>query len=132
MADAGTATLLVFVSEPATAVGSLAVASVDNLVIPATAVIVGGEPYEYKSYVSRPGLNVGKTPLPIFVPSPELTDAANYGCAPYDVDLAGKVVILRRGVCGFVVKAQNVFDAGGEIMLGPSETVACPDVRDTD
>jgi hypothetical protein len=63
-------------------------------------------------------LDVGTEPLPVYVPSFELTDAANFGCDPFDVDLAGKVVILRRGVCGFVIKAQNVLDAGGEVMLG--------------
>lgn len=118
MPDSLIATFSVYSSAPATAIGSLAVASIESLIIPAMPVVIGGKPYLYTSE----SLTVDKTPLPIYVSSPVLADSSNLGCDPYgpEVDLQGKVTIVVRGSCAFALKAQNVADAGGDIMLSAS------------
>ena len=108
----------VYSSAPATAIGSLAVASIESLIIPAMPVVIGGKPYLY----TTESLTVDTTPYPIYVSSLDIADPSNLACSPFgpEVDLQGKVTIVVRGSCSFAAKAQNVLDAGGDIMLSSS------------
>ena len=56
--------------------------------------------------------------------SPTATDA----CSPLDnaAEAAGKVVLVDRGACSFVIKARNVQDAGGKAMLVADNVAASP------
>lgn len=46
------------------------------------------------------------------------TDGDNLnGCAPFDGDLSGLIVLIDRGACNFTLKAKNVSDAGGEAAI---------------
>lgn len=112
----------VYSAAPATAINSLAVASVESLIIPAMPVVIGGKPYLYTSEA----LSAEKTAFPIYVSSTTLSNPSNLGCEPYgpEVDLQGKVTIVVRGSCSFATKAQNVVDAGGDILLGASRLEA--------
>jgi hypothetical protein len=38
-------------------------------------------------------------------------------CSPLDNDVKGKAVLIRRGSCPFVQKAENVQNAGGAAMI---------------
>ena len=38
-------------------------------------------------------------------------------CAPLENDVRGKVVLVRRGACPFVKKAEEVQAAGGRVMV---------------
>lgn len=107
----------VYSSAPATAVNSLAVASVDNLVTPGMGVVIGDTTAVLMS--GDPLTIDNTTAFPIYVASTTISDTVNLGCSAFgdDVDLAGKVAIVVRGSCAFSVKAQNVLDAGGDIVL---------------
>jgi len=39
------------------------------------------------------------------------------GCAPFGTSLAGKIVLVDRGVCNFTLKAKNVSEAGGLVAI---------------
>ena len=44
------------------------------------------------------------------------TDGDNLnGCAPFDGDLTGLIVLVDRGGCNFTLKIKNIGDAGGEL-----------------
>jgi hypothetical protein len=38
-------------------------------------------------------------------------------CEPLEKDVKGKAVLVRRGTCSFVQKAENVQNAGGVVMI---------------
>lgn len=107
----------VYTSAPATAIGALAVSSVDNIVTPGMGVVVGDVTAVLSS--EEPLGVSNTTAFPIYVASTDVDDEANLGCDPFgdDVDLDGKVAIVVRGVCAFADKALNVFNAGGSLML---------------
>ncbi|KAF4463401.1 Minor extracellular protease vpr [Fusarium albosuccineum] len=61
----------------------------------------------------------GNVTLPLWAPSYDTT-IANGGCDPYPSntpDLSGYIVLVRRGTCRFVQKAQNAADAGAKYIL---------------
>ena len=44
------------------------------------------------------------------------TDGDNLnGCAPFDGDLTGMIVLVDRGACNFTLKIKNIAEAGGEL-----------------
>jgi large repetitive protein len=60
----------------------------------------------------------------------DATDAPNDGCQPLTNDVSGRIVLVDRGTCAFVLKAQNAA-AGGAVALlvannapGPAPTMA--------
>ncbi|KAM0553268.1 hypothetical protein ACHAPJ_007558 [Fusarium lateritium] len=61
----------------------------------------------------------GNVTLPLWAPSYDTT-IPNGGCDPYPADtpdLSGYIVLVRRGTCTFVQKAQNAANAGAKYFL---------------
>ena len=85
------------------------------MVTPSKAVVLSDGQVS-RAYANSP-VNVAGS-IPIALSSTDIT-VADDGCNPYPdtVDFAGKVVIVRRGTCGFTVKAQNVINAGGDLIV---------------
>ncbi|EMD33648.1 hypothetical protein CERSUDRAFT_159874 [Gelatoporia subvermispora B] len=107
-----------FTSAPATAINAIAVASVDNIVIPLQNVTVHGIQHDPITYFSTFPLPVNGT-LPIFATSTDTT-VVDDACDPLPddtPDLSQFVVIVRRGTCTFVQKLTNVAAKGGNISL---------------
>ncbi|KAM0196020.1 hypothetical protein ACHAPA_004653 [Fusarium lateritium] len=61
----------------------------------------------------------GNVTLPLWAPNLDVT-VTNGGCDPYPADtpdLSGYIVLVRRGTCTFVQKAQNAAKAGAKYFL---------------
>ncbi len=92
---------------PAVGDGVIAVASVDNLKKPkpAFAITPDGKPIDY-------GFATDSAPVPQSGTA-ELASAGGEACEPLAPgSLAGKVALVRRGTCTFIVKGTNVAAAG--------------------
>ncbi|KAL7414365.1 peptidase S8/S53 domain-containing protein [Mrakia frigida] len=107
---------LFYTSSPAIGTGVIAVSSIDNTVTPALAAILsnGDGPF----FLTGSPAIVAAGQFEIFVSSPD-TSVTDDACSPYPAgtDLTGKVALVKRGTCPFADKAQNVLNAGAEIML---------------
>jgi hypothetical protein len=85
------------------------------VVTPAKSVLLS-DGQVFRTYGNDPINQEGS--VPIVLSSTDVT-VANDGCSAYPstADFAGKVVVVRRGTCSFTVKAQNVINAGGDLIL---------------
>jgi len=54
--------------------------------------------------------------LPLYANSFD-TNVANDGCTAYTADLTGKIALIRRGGCTFLVKANNAVAAGAKYVM---------------
>lgn len=54
--------------------------------------------------------------LPLFADTFDTT-VTNDFCAPVAADLTGKIALIRRGTCTFLVKAQTAIDAGAQYVM---------------
>ncbi|WQF76714.1 Putative peptidase S8/S53 domain, PA domain, Fn3-like domain, peptidase S8, subtilisin, His-active [Colletotrichum destructivum] len=101
-----------------------AIASFDNAITPAvlienTFTIDGGAPRKF-SYTPGEPDNWAGVELPLWTPSTDPTSTVALGCDPYPADtpdLSGKIVLVRRGTCTFVAKAQNAAAAGAKYLM---------------
>lgn len=100
-----------------------AIASFDNLRTPtllsvSTYTVGTGKALTFGYTTGAPGV-WGGVKLPLVAPSFDTTQTDS-ACAPFGDDVpsfAGKIVLVRRGSCTFVTKAQNVAAKGGKYML---------------
>lgn len=100
-----------------------AIASIDNTESPSLLVkseytVKGGESKDFGYTPGDPAAWAGVN-LPLWAPSFDTTEA-NGGCDPYPADtpdLSGYIVLVRRGSCTFVQKAQNAADHGAKYFL---------------
>lgn len=105
-------------SSPGTGIDVIAVASVENTVLPVQPAIVGGVQHGPISYYSLTPLPVSGT-LPIYATSKN-TSIADDSCSPLPAstpDLSKYVVIIRRGTCDFATKLDNIAAKGGKVAL---------------
>ncbi|KAK2013592.1 subtilase [Colletotrichum eremochloae] len=101
-----------------------AIASFDNALTPAilienTFTVAGGAPRTFSYTPGEPDEWAG-VELPLWATSTDSTSAAALGCDPYPAgtpDLSGKIVLVKRGTCTFVVKAQNAAAAGAKYIM---------------
>jgi subtilisin family serine protease len=133
---------LFYASTAANGKGVTAVASFVNtnsptLLYNSVYTVDGGEDVEFGYTPGSPSDWEGVN-LPLWAPSFEVLDPAG-GCDPYPEDtpdLSGYIVLIRRGSCTFVQKAQNAADHGAQyIMLynngpgtGAADVSAVPEI----
>lgn len=99
------------------------VASVDNVITPVLLIesdfsIDGGEKETF-GYVTGDPFDWAGVSLPLWAPTYDITDPAT-GCDAYPADtpdLSGYIVLIRRGSCTFVQKAQNAAAFGAKYVL---------------
>src|SRR6185436_1952246 len=53
---------------------------------------------------------------------PSTTD----GCSPITSNVAGKIALLDRGTCGFIVKVKNCQNAGAIAVIVADNVAGCP------
>ncbi|KAL0932334.1 Minor extracellular protease vpr 12 [Colletotrichum truncatum] len=102
-----------------------AIASFDNIVTPAVLVeqsytIGGGEPKKFTYTPGEPSKGWTDVSLPLWAPSTDSSSAAALGCDPYPADtpdLSDKIVLIKRGTCTFVIKAQNAAAKGAKRVI---------------
>ena len=113
-----------FTSEAANGKSVTAIASVDNILTPAlmnkgTYTVGTGGPSTDFAYVLETPNNFNNVTLPLWAVSFNTTDPAN-GCDPYPdstPDLSGSIVLVHRGTCTFVQKAQNAVAKGAKYIM---------------
>ncbi|KAK1709907.1 subtilase [Colletotrichum lupini] len=113
-----------FASTAASGKHVTAIASFDNVITPAVLIensftIAGGESQNF-SYTPGEPQNWAGVDLPLWATSTDSTSTAALGCDPYPAgtpDLSGKIVLVRRGTCTFVTKAQNAVNAGAKYVM---------------
>ncbi|KAK1991883.1 subtilase [Colletotrichum falcatum] len=101
-----------------------AIASFDNSVTPAlmvenTYTVAGGASQKFSYTPGKPDEWAG-VKLPLWAPATDSSSAAALGCNPYPAgtpDLSGKIVLVKRGTCTFVAKAQNAAAAGAKYVM---------------
>ncbi|EFQ32840.1 subtilase [Colletotrichum graminicola M1.001] len=101
-----------------------AIASFDNAVTPAllienTFTVAGGAPSTFAYTPGEPSEWAG-VELPLWAITTDSSSDAALGCDPYPAgtpDLSGKIVLVKRGVCTFVVKAQKAAAAGAKYIM---------------
>ncbi|KAK1987745.1 subtilase [Colletotrichum cereale] len=101
-----------------------AIASFDNAITPAllienTFTVAGAAPQKFAYTPGEPDAWAG-VELPLWTPSTDPTSVAALGCDPYPAgtpDLSGKIVLVKRGTCTYVVKAQNAVAAGAKYVM---------------
>ncbi|EAT84396.2 hypothetical protein SNOG_08120 [Parastagonospora nodorum SN15] len=112
-----------FAEDPAGGKGVAAIASFDNTVQPwlesrSRYTVNNGQVQDFRYAVGEPAKWVrGK--LPLWTPSSN-PSGANVGCTPFPdttPDLSEKIVIMRRGGCGFGDKLQNAIDKGAKYVM---------------
>ncbi|KAJ1334984.1 minor extracellular serine protease Vpr [Microdochium nivale] len=89
-----------------------------NLSIESSFAVDGGEAAKFLWTTGVPSA-WGNVTLPLWSASFDVADPAG-GCAPYPADtpdLSGKIVLVRRGTCTFVQKAQNARAAGAKYIV---------------
>ncbi|GKT88937.1 minor extracellular protease vpr (subtilase) [Colletotrichum tofieldiae] len=113
-----------FASTAASGKHVTAIASFDNAVTPAVLIensytVAGSEPRKFSYTPGEPDEWAG-VELPLWTPSTDSTSTAALGCDPYPAgtpDLSGKIVLVKRGTCTFVAKAQNAAAAGAKYLM---------------
>ncbi|KAJ7747214.1 subtilisin-like protease [Mycena metata] len=98
-----------FTSGPGNAIDAISVASSDNTVIPLQSLTVSGATHDPIVYYDTFPLPVNGT-LPLYATSNDTT-VVDDACDPLPdstPDLAGFVVLVRRGTCTFVQKLTNI------------------------
>ncbi|GKT47642.1 minor extracellular protease vpr [Colletotrichum spaethianum] len=113
-----------FASTAASGKHVTAIASFDNAITPAILIenfytIAGGAPSKFSYTPGEPSEWAG-VELPLWTPTTDSTSTAALGCDPYPADtpdLSGKIVLVKRGTCTFVVKAQNAAAAGAKYLM---------------
>lgn len=117
------ATGMFYASTAANGKDVMAIASFDNIYTPtlltiSTYAVDGGAEEQFGYTVGEPAAWSGVR-LPLWSVSDDPTDpAAGCDALPADTpDLSGKVVVIRRGTCTFVQKAQNAADKGAKYIL---------------
>lgn len=115
---------LFYASTAANGKGVAAIASFDNINSPSLLAIsqfsVGsnGTSQEFGYTPAEPAA-WGGVKLPLYAPSFDTSDPAG-GCDAYPEDtpdLSDKIVLIRRGTCTFVQKAQNAAAAGAQYII---------------
>ncbi|KAL7416629.1 peptidase S8/S53 domain-containing protein [Mrakia frigida] len=111
----GGAAGMYYADSPSTGLGVISVGSVDNIVSPGSGAILSDGTTIHLYATSA----INTTATFSLALSTTDTTSATDACSPYPdtTDFTGKVVLVRRGTCSFSIKAQNVLDAGGEIIL---------------
>ncbi|KAH8828652.1 subtilisin-like protease [Flagelloscypha sp. PMI_526] len=109
-----------YTSSPGNGLDVISVSSIDNIVIPIqTATLAGASvPHDPIYYYQNDPLKVTDT-RPIYLVSNDST-VANDACDPLPdttPDLAGYVVVVRRGTCAFTQKLDNVVAKGATAVL---------------
>ncbi|ORY59256.1 serine-type endopeptidase-like protein [Pseudomassariella vexata] len=100
-----------------------AIASTDNVISPMLLVssyytVDGGDNLTFGYVLGTPGDWAGVN-LPLWTPTFNVTDPAG-GCDPYPSDtpdLSGFIVLVRRGTCTFVQKAENAAAFGAKYVV---------------
>ncbi|KAJ3577328.1 hypothetical protein NPX13_g3238 [Xylaria arbuscula] len=99
------------------------VASVDNVITPVLLIqsnySIDAAAEEEFGYVTGDPFDWAGVSLPLWAPSYDITDPAT-GCNAYPADtpdLSGYVVLIRRGTCTFVQKAQNAAAFGAKYIM---------------
>ncbi|CED82778.1 subtilisin-like protease [Phaffia rhodozyma] len=107
---------LFYSSAPSSGIDVISVASFDNIVTPSkSAELISPERYPSISLVGS--VKVDPTiSSPLFISNTD-TSIIDDGCYPFNTSLTGKVAVIKRGSCTYAVKAENVQEAGGSIML---------------
>jgi len=105
-----------YASGPASGIDVIAVASVDNTVIPVQNAIASDRDAPIPYFSLQP-LNFTES-LPVFAISKELVpdDACN-PLPDSTPDLSGFMVLIRRGTCPFLTKLENVAKKGARVAL---------------
>jgi hypothetical protein len=96
-------------SSPAMASRGFGIASVDNARYEAFGFQVDGQKDEFDYSASKEGSFPFKA---TDIVSGKSADGSDEACTPITSDIKGKLVLLKRGNCTFVVKAKNAQDAG--------------------
>ncbi|KAF6812064.1 subtilisin-like protease [Colletotrichum sojae] len=113
-----------FASTAASGKHVTAIASFDNVITPAVLIeqsytIAGGEPQNFTYTPGEPDEWAGVS-LPLWTVSTDSTSEAALGCDPYPADtpdLSDKIVLVKRGTCTFVAKAQNAAAKGAKYIM---------------
>ncbi|KAI1360511.1 peptidase S8/S53 domain-containing protein [Xylaria arbuscula] len=99
------------------------VASVDNVITPVLLIqsnySIDAAAEEEFGYVTGDPFDWAGVSLPLWAPSYDITDPAT-GCNAYPADtpdLSGYIVLIRRGTCTFVQKAQNAAAFGAKYIM---------------
>ncbi|TDZ61854.1 Minor extracellular protease vpr [Colletotrichum trifolii] len=113
-----------FASTAASGKHVTAIASFDNVVTPAVLIensytIDGGDEKNFTYTPGEPDAWAGVS-LPLWTVSTDSTSTAALGCDPYPADtpdLSDKIVLVKRGTCTFVAKAQNAAAKGAKYIM---------------
>ncbi|KAF9875340.1 subtilisin-like protease [Colletotrichum karsti] len=113
-----------FASTAASGKRVTAIASFDNVITPAVLIeqsytIGDGEPQNFTYTPGEPDAWAGVS-LPLWTVSTDSSSTAALGCDPYPADtpdLSGKIVLVKRGTCTFVAKAQNAAAKGAKYLM---------------
>jgi len=97
----------------------IGVASFDNTKATQPAFSVGGALYGYNRAAAAPAAPVSGSGSILFSGTPlPPTPTPNDGCAAFAAhSLDGKIAFIRRGACGFAIKAQNAQAAGASALV---------------
>ncbi|KAI8215787.1 Minor extracellular protease vpr [Colletotrichum sp. SAR 10_76] len=113
-----------FASTAASGKHVTAIASFDNVITPAVLIeesytIAVGEEKNFTYTPGEPDAWAGVS-LPLWAVSTDSTSTEALGCDAYPAgtpDLSDKIVLIKRGTCTFVAKAQNAAAAGAKYIM---------------
>lgn len=121
---------VVFTGASATAGAQLVLGPRTTLRISAPAAIAGDYDYGTASFgaPATPANYSGDVVVGLDAVIATTSATATDGCSPLEnaAAVAGKVVLVDRGSCAFVVKAKNVQDAGGRALLVADSVAGSP------